>query len=118
MNTSVTWDALKKVAHAIPGVNEGSSYGTPALFVGKKLIARLREGASSVAVRTDPVSGDFLLRADPGMFFLTDHYREYPWILVRLAGARPEPLRELLEAAWRLVAGKRAIAGYDARSSQ
>lgn len=48
------------------------------------------------------------------MYFLTEHYREYPWILVRLARAKPKPLAELLEAAWRQLAAKRAVAAYDA----
>jgi hypothetical protein len=112
---SVTWKAVREAARSLPGVDDGLSYGTPALFVRKKLLARLREDGESIAVRTDPYSREFLLRADAAMYFLTDHYRDYPWILVRLAGARLEPLGELLEAGWRQLATKRAIAEYDGR---
>lgn len=113
----VTWRAVQTAARLFPGVESGLSYGTPALFVRKKLLARLREDDASVAVRTDPYSRDLLLRADPAMYFLTEHYRNYPWILVRLTGARIAPVRELLEAGWRLLATKRVIADFDARTS-
>jgi hypothetical protein len=109
----VTWQAVCRAARSLPGVQEGTSYGTRSLHVRKKLLARLREDGDSIAVRTDMVSREFLLRADPGMYFLTDHYREYPWILVRLADARLDPLSELLEAGWRQLATKRVIAEYD-----
>lgn len=109
----VTWEAVCRAARSLPGVEEGTSYGTSSLHVRKKLLARLREDGASIAVRTDMVSREFLLRADSGMYFLTDHYRGYPWILVRLADARLEPLSELLEAGWRQLATKRVIAEYD-----
>jgi hypothetical protein len=111
----VTWETVREIGHSLPGVDDGRSYGTPALHAGKKLLARLREDGESVAVRTDFVSRDFLLRADDRMYFLTDHYRDYPWILVRLATARRQPLADLLEAGWRLVASKRMLTEFEAR---
>ena len=43
------------------------------------------------------------------MFFLTDHYRAYPMVLVHLSAVAPEELSERLEQAWRLVAPKRLV---------
>ncbi|MGH7582116.1 MAG: MmcQ/YjbR family DNA-binding protein [Gemmatimonadales bacterium] len=106
----VTWAQVVQTAHRLPGVHDGTSYGTPALFVRKKLFIRLRDDDESIAVRTDPVSRDLLLRADPAMYFLTDHYLNYPWILVKLSAADADALAERIEDAWRLVAGKRLIA--------
>ena len=37
---------IRKVALALPGVEEGMSYGTPAFPFRKKLIARLHQTAS------------------------------------------------------------------------
>ena len=56
------------------------------------------------------------MHKDPGTFFITDHYREYPWVLVRLDTVSKEQLRALLEGAWRRVAPKKLAASYDATS--
>jgi protein-S-isoprenylcysteine O-methyltransferase Ste14 len=117
MARSLTWETVRQSCAALPDITDGRSYGTPALFVRKKLLARLREDGASIAVRTDPVSREFLLRADPAMYFLTDHYREYPWVLVRLSRAKTQPLRALLEAGWRQLAGKRSIAAWEGLQS-
>ena len=42
------------------------------------------------------------MKADPKTFYITDHYMNYPWILVRLATVELDDLRDLLEDAWRL----------------
>jgi hypothetical protein len=49
------------------------------------------------------------------MFQLTDHYREYPMILVDLAKIRKAALLDILEQAWRLTATKRLIREYEER---
>jgi hypothetical protein len=41
------------------------------------------------------------MRADPETFYITDHYLNYPWMLVRLSRVSLDDLRELLEDAWR-----------------
>jgi hypothetical protein len=53
--------------------------------------------------------------ADPVTFFVTDHYRGYPALLVRLSEATPALVREVLEEAWRVNAPKRLVKEYDAR---
>jgi hypothetical protein len=44
---------LRRLALALPDVEEGTAYGTPAWRVRKKLFARLREDQETVAVRVD-----------------------------------------------------------------
>jgi len=94
----------------LPGVDLGTSYGTPALYVRRKLIARLREDRETVAVRAEFSDRDVLLEADPTAFFLTDHYRAYPWVLLRLAKARHASALEVIERVWRQVAPRRLVA--------
>jgi hypothetical protein len=95
----------------LPGVELGTSYRTPALFVRKRLLARLREDGDTVAIGVDCLDRDLLLEADPKAFFLTDHYRAYPWVLMRLASVRQGAAMELLEQAWRRAAPARVVAG-------
>lgn len=105
-----TWEDVCRDAARLPGVELATSYSTPALFVRKKLLARLREDGETVAVRTELIERDVLLAADPGAFFLTDHYRAHPWILVRLASARHAMLIALVEQAWRRTAPRKLVA--------
>jgi len=105
----ITWQELCRKAAALPGVTQGSSYRTPALFVEKKLVARLKEDGDTVAIRVDLADRDVLLHADPDAFFLTDHYVGYPWILVRLARVPRGLLMELLQQAWQRAAPRRLL---------
>ena len=99
----VSFPEVSKLGRALRGVTESTSYGTPALKVGGKLFARLKEDGETLVLRMDFVNRDLLLRAEPDLFFLTDHYLNYPWILLRLTRVTSKRLAELLEDAWRLV---------------
>ena len=117
----ITWQEFCAAALRLPGVEAGTSYATPALFVRKKLVARLKEDGQTVAVRVDFLDRDVLLAADPKGFYLTDHYRAYPWILMRLARVRRPVALQLFEQAWRLVAPaalSRVSSGKPAAKSQ
>ncbi|HTQ81083.1 MAG TPA: MmcQ/YjbR family DNA-binding protein [Thermoanaerobaculia bacterium] len=113
----VSFDTVRELALALPGVEEGTSYGTPALKVKGKFLLRLREDGESLAVRLDFDTRDLRLQADPEAFFLTDHYRGYPAILVRLSAVSIEALQEVIEEAWRFVAPKRLVAQREARKA-
>ena len=110
----VSFDTVSKLARHLPGVVESTSYGTRALKVHKRLIARLKEDGKTMTLRVDFASRDLMLRDNPSLFFLTDHYRDYPTILLRLAVVRADQLKELIEDAWRLTAPPRLVAAYDA----
>jgi hypothetical protein len=99
-----------------PGVEEGLSWGTPALKVRGKMLARMREPGVLV-VLCDMEEKEMLIQADPEVYFQTDHYRGYPAILIRLDKIEPDDLLDRLEAAWRSQATKRMIAEYDTRSA-
>jgi hypothetical protein len=94
------------VARRLPGVTEGTSYGTPALHVGKKFLARLKEDGETMAVKIDFADREVLLELDPETFYLTDHYRPYPAVLVRLKRIPVGLLEEVIEQAWRFQAPK------------
>ena len=112
---AVTFETVRALAHELPEVEEGTSYGTPALKVKGKLIARLREDGKTLVVRTDFYERDFRMQADPETFFITDHYREYPYILVSLPKVGVDDLRDLLEQAWRKTATKSLVASHARR---
>lgn len=105
----VDLEAVRAIALALPGVEEGTSYGTPAFKVRKKLIARMLEDGESLVIRVDPDARDVLIQGKPETFYITDHYLKYPLMLVRLPAVRLEELRELLEQAWRISAPRRLV---------
>ena len=108
-----TFDDIREIAHALPGVVDGTSYGTPALKVGGKLIARLHQSMDCMVLRSDLLDREILMQSAPDAFFITDHYRDYPWILVRLAVVEKSALPDLIERAWRLVASKTLVKKHE-----
>lgn len=109
----VTPAALAKLALALPEVEEGTSYGTPAWRVKKKLFARLREDGD-LALWISYDDREAWMRADPKTFHVTDHYRDYPMMLVRLERVHRDDLRTLLTNSWLRRAPKRVREAFEA----
>lgn len=108
----MTFEEVRRLALAFPGVQEGTSYGTPAFRVGKKFLARLREDDETLAVKCGFEERDLRMKSDPAVFFSTEHYDGYPMVLVRLPAVDPADLRDVLEEAWRRQAPKRLVAEF------
>ena len=94
----------------MPEVEESTSYGTPSLKVRGKFLTRLKEDGETIVLRVDFDSRDAMMRVQPDVFYITDHYRDYPAVLVRLKAVSRSQLRELLADAWRLVAPRSLVA--------
>jgi hypothetical protein len=108
------WDDVIAAGERLPGVEVTTSYGTPALKVRDKLICRLRTNPDALVVRVIDVGDrEALVLGQPDVFFITPHYQEYPYVLVRLEAVDPVELGELIEDAWRTHAPKRLIAQLD-----
>ncbi len=95
-------------------MEDGTSYGTPALKVRGKLLARLHQSIDCLVLRTDLLDRQILMQSAPNAFFITDHYRDYPWVLVRFSAVETSALPDLIQRAWRLVAPKSMVTKYDA----
>ena len=101
---------------ALPGVVEATSYGTPSLKIGRKLLVRLKEDGETLVVKLGFDERDMLMEADPEAFFVTEHYRNYPSVLVSLAKVHAPTLRRLIEQAWREAAPKRLVQSFGGRA--
>jgi hypothetical protein len=110
----VTFEQVREVARTFPGVEDGTSYGTPALKVRGKLLARVHQDLDCLVLRADFLDRQIMLQSAPGVFFITAHYQDYPWVLVRYAALEVGELPGLLERAWRLIAPKTLLRDYDA----
>jgi hypothetical protein len=109
----VTFETVREIALALPAVEEGTSYGTPAFRVKGKFFARLWEDGETLVVKAGFDAREILLQANPETFYTTDHYAGYPSVLVRLSSVGREELANVLEQAWRFNAPKRLVAERD-----
>ncbi len=109
------WAEIVELGRELPEVEEGLSYGTPALKVrGKALLARLKEDGASVVFMLENVDEqEFVTELQPDLYFITDHYRGYPAVLARLDALRPRGCRKRLELAWRVKAPKTLVRKLD-----
>ncbi len=114
----VTFDQFRQIARALPGVTEGSSYGTPGFRVKKRFMARLRDENVLVLVPVEEMEKEFLLDTQPETYFITDHYRGYPAILIRLSKVHPADLPDLVERSWRALAPPKLLTEYDGEVSK
>jgi hypothetical protein len=103
-------DDARRLALALPETSEKPCYGTPGFYVRKKLFARIRDDAETVMVKVDMGERELLMAAEPDTFFITDHYRDWPSVLVRLSAIDEDELREVLTDSWLLAAPKRLAA--------
>src|SRR3954471_3852272 len=102
---AATFEMVRTLGREFPDLHESTMYGSPALKLGKRLVACLPTHRSaepgSLVVRTDFEQRSALLSDDPETYYLTDHYVNHPVVLVRLARLGEDQLRDLLAAARR-----------------
>lgn len=110
----MTFEDIRTIALRWPEVEDGTSYGTPALKVRKKMLVRLKEdGDSLVMPGVPPDEREMLVESQPDVFYFTDHYRDYPMVLIRLSKAKRATVEPLLRRQWRALASKKAIAASE-----
>lgn len=112
------YDRFLRIALSLPGAEASTSYGTPSVKVRGKFLSRWRtEAEGAVAIRCDFLDRQILLQAQPEVYFLTDHYRDYPAVLMRVDKASREAMTDALERAWRLVAPAKLVRLRDEKRS-
>jgi len=121
----ISFDTVRNIGLALPGVEESTAYGQPALKVHGKLLACIPANPSaepgSLAVRVDFDDRVELLATDPNVYYVTDHYVGYTAVLVRLSRVNPGVLRDLLGMAYKFVtrnAARPSPAGKRRKRSQ
>jgi hypothetical protein len=107
---TINFETVRNIGLALPGVEDSTAYGAPALKVRGKLLACIPTHRSaepgSLVVRIDFVDRAELLTAAPDVYYVTDHYAGYNAVLVRLSRITPDVLRDLLGMAYKFVTRK------------
>lgn len=104
------FDLVRKLAKGLVDVEESTGRGVPSLKAGGKLMAWIPVSRSaesrSLAVRIDFDRRAEFIAAAPDVYYLTDHYLNYPTVLVRLSRIQPDALKDLLRMSWSFVTEK------------
>jgi hypothetical protein len=99
--------AVGEIAVSLPDVKEnvtrrGTGWKVKGRLMTCEAIHKSAE-KNSLMVRVSTQERDRLIEEQPDIFYLTDHYRPYDAVLVRLSRVDQESLRELLQSSWRFV---------------
>jgi len=91
----------------LPDVTEGRSYGLPAYLLHGRFLARFRDDDTVLVLQLATIAErEVLMDLDPSSFFCTEHYRNYPAVLIRLAQVSSELLADVIRESWRHVSAQ------------
>jgi len=107
----VTFETVKAVGLSLPDVEATARYdGSPVLKVGGVFMAGIATHRSAepdtLVVRTSIEDREWLLEDAPDTYYITDFYRKYPLVLVRLAKISRDALRDVLSVSRQLTLPK------------
>jgi len=97
-------------AAGLPEVAQGTHYRQPSLAVAGKQFAGWRDEALSLRIPME--QKEFLLDVAPEIYFETDHYKGWPWLLIRLDLIGDDELTQRLVEAWKFRAPKKLVATF------
>jgi hypothetical protein len=111
----LTFADVRDIALSMPEVSETTSWGMPTFKAGKTTFAVEPHPRPDVVPNSLGVPMSFaertrLLASRPGLYYLTDHWRKYPGVLLRLSSIGRDELREILSAAWHYAMERQAPA--------
>ncbi|WP_190295149.1 MmcQ/YjbR family DNA-binding protein [Mucilaginibacter rubeus] len=102
---------LKSTLLPLPGVTHKMCFEDPAFYVNNKIFCNIKEKDELLAIHT--VEREKWIALDPHTFFITPHYQNYKYMLVRLETVLPDDLKQLLITAYLARATKKLIKEYE-----
>jgi hypothetical protein len=104
-------DFVRETLLPLPGTREGICFGCTAFYIQKKLLCTLKEdGVTMYLYHHDR---DELIAINPDIYFTTDHYKNWPSVLINLPLISNDDLKPLLINAWKLKANKTQLKAYE-----
>jgi hypothetical protein len=96
---------VRRLLLGLGDVVEGRSYGLPSFLLHGRFLARFRDDDTVLVLQLATIAErDVLMQLEPRAFFFTDHYRDYPAVLIRLAEVPRALLTDVVTEAWRHIA--------------
>jgi len=86
-----------KIALSIPTSEERLWFKKPAVFLYDQFLTKVHDKEDAMLLRISSMEmRDMMLEAEPHLFYITNHYRNFPFVLARLAALTPKLLKEIL----------------------
>ena len=99
----------RRLLLGLPGIAQGRSYGLPSFLLDGRFFARFRDDDTVLVLQLATIAErEVLMDLDPRAFFFTEHYRNYPAVLIRLEEVPKPLLVDVVKEARRQVAANRA----------
>jgi hypothetical protein len=87
----------RKIMLSIPGVDERPYFNKPSIFIHDRFLTKVHDKEDAVTLQVGSMEmRDMMLEAEPKLFYITDHYRKFPFVLVRLSALTRTVLKDLL----------------------
>jgi hypothetical protein len=104
-STALSFEAVRRIAAGIDGIEEGVAWGVPALKRHGRLLACMASNKAAepntLVVVISFEQRDAMIEDDPDTYYLKPHYEGYPSVLVRLSRVARPALADLLQTACR-----------------
>src|SRR5258708_18813303 len=86
-----------KIALSLPGTEEVLWFNKPAVFIHDQFLTKVHDKEEAMTFRVSSMEiRDMMLEAEPTLFYITDHYRNFPFVLARLSVLTPKILKEMV----------------------
>ena len=93
---------VRALTRKLADVEEGTTFGFPAFKVAGKTFAwfpkKKEVEPGSLGVRMSIVEREYRIAAEPRVYYVTPHYKDYDSVLARVGELSDAALRELLES--------------------
>lgn len=109
-----TYPAVEKMLLGWPGVALSTSYGRPSLKLNGRFFTWVKEDGDSIVIGGIGFDErDMLMETQGDVFYITEHYRNSRYVLMRLSKADPETVKTFLRRRWFEIAPKKLHAAFD-----
>ena len=86
-----------KIILAVPGAENRLWFNQPSGFLHDRFLAKVHHKEDAVTLQVGSMEmRDMMLEAEPALFYITDHYRKFPFVLIRLKALSKKVLQEIL----------------------
>ena len=104
-----TWEDVRRIALALPGAEESTSYRQPCFKVNGRPFINVSREPGAIATRAPDEEIELLIAARPDVYFVTPHYRGWEAVLVRLDAVDDEELAGRIEDSWEYMSRKKPL---------
>jgi hypothetical protein len=86
-----------KIALSLPGARETLWFNKPAVFIHDRFLTKVHDKEDAMVLQVGSLEmRDMMLEAEPQLFTITDHYKNFPFVLARLTALDRKSLKDML----------------------